>query len=240
MARPETLIARNREGVQRLDPKGLRLLEDRPRTGLRLLDQDLPERRRPGILPLVGRGEEATRLGHECHDLGVVRHRGLGVRGERLALRRHGVRRPGPGWQSPLTRWPSPRLRGPVTGHRRQHRHAQGAATAHPQRCCVMRSASPERPDRRAARPRNRGARAPHVRSIGRRQQTVNLVHSLLTSPSWSPTPTHRAFGRHQSDSVRRSGAPGSGISFGWTEPWPTRGSANEVPRRPCVACVLK
>ena len=33
MAGPQPLVARDREGVQRLDAKGLRLLEDDPRTG---------------------------------------------------------------------------------------------------------------------------------------------------------------------------------------------------------------
>ena len=102
MAGPETLIARDREGVQRLDPKGLRLLEDRPRTGLRLLDQDLSERRRARVFPLARCRVEASRLGHECFGLGVVGDRGLGVRGQRLALRRHGVRHAGTSGDSRL------------------------------------------------------------------------------------------------------------------------------------------
>jgi hypothetical protein len=95
MAGPETLITRDREGVQRLDPKGLRLFEERPRSGLRLLDQDLSERRGTGILPLARCCEEATRLSHERFGLGVVCHRGLGVRGQRLALCGHRVRSSG-------------------------------------------------------------------------------------------------------------------------------------------------
>ena len=41
VARAKTLIVRNRKGVQGLDPERLRLLEDRPRTRPRFLDEDL-------------------------------------------------------------------------------------------------------------------------------------------------------------------------------------------------------
>jgi hypothetical protein len=79
MPRPETLIAGNREGVQRLDPKGLCLLEDRPWTGGCLLDQNLSEPRGARILPLARCRKEASRVGHECFGLGVVCHWGIGV-----------------------------------------------------------------------------------------------------------------------------------------------------------------
>ena len=150
MARPQTLIARNREGVQRLDPKGLRLLEDRPRTGLRLLDEDLSERRRTGILPLAGGREEAARVRHERLGLGVVRHRGRGVRGQRLALCRHGIRRSGTSRGLAADRWG--RRRAGQRHAQCQRHHSQGLGESQPAHGgAVSRRRLPRRPDRRRA-----------------------------------------------------------------------------------------
>ena len=48
--------------------------------GGRALDQDLAVGGRSRVLPLIGGGEEASRMSGERHDLVVVRHPGPGVR----------------------------------------------------------------------------------------------------------------------------------------------------------------
>ena len=171
MARPETLIARNREGIQGLDPKRLRLLEDRPRTRLRLLDQDLSGRRRTWVLPLARRREEAPRVGHECFGLGVVCHQGLGVRGQWLALCRHGVRRTRRA-VAVRSAVGVRRARAPCPPSPRRRAHGAGQRTAKPS-CHGVGFPVPAR-SARLGSPVSRGARAPHARSIGRREATVN------------------------------------------------------------------
>ena len=60
MTRSETLVAGNGERVQCLDSQRLCLLEEPPRVGLGILDEDLSKGRRTRILPLVCGGEEAS------------------------------------------------------------------------------------------------------------------------------------------------------------------------------------
>ena len=86
---PDTLIARDREGAQRLNPERLRLLEHAPPACGRVLHQELARSSRPWVLPLVRRCEQPSRMRHERHRLGVVRHTGFGVGRQTLPYSRN-------------------------------------------------------------------------------------------------------------------------------------------------------
>lgn len=85
-ATAQTLVRGNGEGVERLHPQPLSLLEDGPRAARPVLDQHLAVGVGTGILPLVGRREQSTALDDEGVGLGVVDHGGLIVRRVWLTL----------------------------------------------------------------------------------------------------------------------------------------------------------
>jgi len=167
MARPEPLITRDRKGVQRLDPKGLRLLEDRPRTGLRLLDQDLSNAEGPGYShwPVAAKRRPQWATSASVSVSCATGEFVLVVNGWRCAATAYDA-------PSPLVMVAvaepvngKPRTPGSLS-QRRMRREAVAVS---------WREVGVSRPAKSAQHyPLNRGAREQHPRSIGRPEGTVN------------------------------------------------------------------
>jgi len=235
MPRPETLIARNREGVQRLDPEDCVCSKTVHELVFAFLIRTV-RTPKAGVLhwPVAAKRcpEWATSasVSVSCAtgDFAFV------VSGWRCAATAYDA--PGPRVVAPLLlsrRRPATATHTVIATPRRTQPHARSGAASRGRR--------PRAGHIGAQRdPVNRGVRALHARSMGCREKTVNQVHSLLTSPLWSLTPTLGC----SFDSIEpRSGAPARlarlPASVG---PCHGRGGVRraKVPQRPGVACVLR